>query len=162
MRVITFLAAKIAIAFLFASSAIADAGITATYKASADDLWNTVDFHAPFENFMPPIKSSSMEGKGIGARKTNILKDGGGKVYLQLAYYNPKIRGYNYVIRSSPLPLKDYVGEVRVTDLGDGRAQLTWRGFFGEEGVEQAKADEIMQGFYEAVATGIGKKFPRE
>ncbi|MGH1417954.1 MAG: SRPBCC family protein [Hyphomicrobiaceae bacterium] len=111
---------------------------------------------------MPPIKFSTTNRQGIGRQKTNTLKDGGGKVHLQLEYYEPKIRGDDYVVRSSPLPLNDYVGEVRVKDLGDGRAQLTWRGVFGGKGVDQPKADGFLSGFYEAVAVGIGKEFPRE
>ncbi len=162
MRLVTSFAVAIAAAFAFTTSAMADAEITATYKTSPNNLWNLIEFHQPFENYMPPIKSSTTQGQGVGAKKTNILKEGGGEVHLQLVYHDPKTRAFNYVIRSSPLPVKDYVGQVRVTDLGDGRAQLTWKGVFTADGVEQSKADEILNGFYGAIATGIGEKFPRE
>lgn len=154
------LAAAIA-AFAWVPNALADAGVTATYKASADDLWKAVDFHMPSENIMPPIESSKREGEGLGALKTNMLK-GGGEVQLQLVYYAPSERAFNYIIQSSPLPVKNYVGEVRVKDLGDGRSQLTWNGTYEPNGVDQAKADEILQGFYEAIAGRIAEKFPKE
>lgn len=153
--------AAFAAASMFATSALADAEITATYKVSADELWNLVEFHQPSENIMPAVESSKLIGDGVGARKLNDLK-GGGDLDLQLVYFAPKSMAFNYVIRSSPLPLKNYVGEVRVKDLGDGRSQLTWRSVFDPDGVKQAKADETVQGFYESIAGRIGEKFPRE
>ena len=147
-------------AFAWAPNALADAGVTVTYKASADDLWKAVDFHMPSENIMPPIESSKREGEGLGALKTNMLK-GGGEVQLQLVYYAPGERAFNYIIQSSPLPVKNYVGEVRVKDLGDGRSELTWNGTYEPNGVDQAKADEILQGFYEAIAGKIAETFPK-
>lgn len=144
-----------------ASSVVADAGVTATYKTSADQLWQTVDFHKPSENIMPPIATSKRDGEGVGATKVNTLQ-GGGEVHLQLVHFDPAARSFNYIIQSSPLPVKNYVGEVRVTDLGSGRSQLSWRGTYDAHGVEEAKADEILQGFYEAIAAKIGKQFARE
>lgn len=161
MKLITMVSVITASAIAFASSAIAGASVTATYKTSADKLWQAVDFHQPSENIMPPIASSKLEGKGLGARKVNTLQ-GGGEVHLQLVHFDPEARAFNYVIQSSPLPVKNYVGEVRVSDAGDGRAKLIWRGVYEPNGVGQAKADEILQGFYEAIAGKIGEKFPRE
>ena len=139
----------------------ADSGVTAIYKVSADELWQTVDFHQPSENIMPPIASSTRDGEGLGATKINNL-NGGGEVHLQLVYYAPEDRAFNYIIQSSPLPVANYVGEVRVTDLGDGRAQLSWQGTYDAAGVSTEEADGILNGFYEAIAGRIGEKFPRE
>ena len=98
---------------LFAMSALttslvvhAGAGITAVYQTSADELWNTVDFHQPSENIMPPIETSKRTGEGVGATKINSL-NGGGEVHLQLVYYSSKNRAFNYIIQSSPLPVSN-------------------------------------------------------
>ncbi|MBI1397792.1 MAG: hypothetical protein GC151_17610 [Betaproteobacteria bacterium] len=139
----------------------ANAGVTAVYKVSADRLWQAVDFHQPSENIMPPIASSTLHGKGLGARKVNTLQ-GGGEVHLQLVYYAPGQHAFNYVIQSSPLPVVNYVGEVRVTALGADRAQLTWRGVFDPNGVPREQADSILQGFYESIAGRLGERFPKE
>lgn len=160
MKLVTSLAGAIAITFAFTSSAIAGAEITATYKAPADELWKLVEFHQSSEKIMPPVETSKLVGNGVGALKLNKL-NGGGELDLQLVYFDPTSMAYNYVIRSSPLPLKNYVGEVRVVDLGDGRSQLTWRGTFEPKGVEQAKADETVQGFYNSIAGRIGEILPR-
>lgn len=161
MKVISLCAGVIVAAFAFSSSAMAGAEIKATYKAPADELWRMVEFHQPSENIMPPVSASEVIGKGVGARKLNTL-DGGGMLELQLVYFDPKSMTFNYVIRSSPLPLKNYVGVVRVKDLGDGRSELTWRGTFDPDGVDQAKADETVQGFYQSIAGRIGEKFPKD
>lgn len=139
----------------------ANTAVTAVYQTSADELWETVDFHQPSENIMPPISSSARSGEGLGATKINTL-EGGGEVHLQLVYYSPEDHALNYVIQSSPLPISNYVGEVRVESLGDNRAQLTWRSVYEPSGVSAEEADNILKGFYEAIAGRIGEIYPRE
>ena len=145
----------------FFLNAFAGIEITAVYGTSADELWKTIDFHQPSENIMPPIASSTRDGEGVGATKINSL-NGGGEVHLQLVYYSPENRAFNYVIQSSPLPVSNYVGEVSVESLGDNRAQLTWRGTYDANGVTAEEADNILQGFYQAIAGKIGEKFAKE
>ncbi|MEO1544584.1 MAG: SRPBCC family protein [Pseudomonadota bacterium] len=154
-------ACALAASMALVTSAFAGAEMKTTYKTTADELWKLVEFHQPSENIMPPVKSSTLSGKGVGASKSNTL-DGGGELNLQLVYIDEPSKAYNYVIRSSPLPLKNYVGEVRVTDAGDGRSTLTWRGVFEADGVDQVKADEIVQGFYDSIAGRIAEKFPKD
>jgi hypothetical protein len=139
----------------------ADTGVVAVYEASPDQLWGMVDFHQPSENIMPPIASSTRTGDGVGATKINTLAGGGGEVHLQLVYYEPDKRAFNYIIQDSPLPVKNYVGEVRVTDAGDGRAQLSWQGIYDSNGVTEEKADEILGGFYASIADKIGQAITR-
>lgn len=145
---------------LFSSAAMADAGVTAVYETSADKLWEMVDFHQPSEAIMPPIASSERDGEGVGATKVNTLADGG-EIHLLLAYYAPENRAFNYTIQQGPLPVKNYVGEVRVTEAGDGRARLSWQGTYDAEGVPEDKADEILGGFYASIADRIGETYSR-
>jgi len=136
-------------------------GVTAVYQVPAAELWKTVDFHQPSETIMPPIASSQRTGQGLGAIKVNTLQ-GGGDVHLLLTYYAPDDHAFNYTIQSSPLPVKNYVGEVRVRPLGENRSELSWRGVYEPDGVTQAEADEVLGGFYEAIAAKIGEIHPRE
>ena len=136
-------------------------GVTAVYKVPAAELWKTVDFHQPSETIMPPIARSERTGEGLGATKVNTLH-GGGDVHLLLTYYAPEDHAFNYTIQSSPLPVKNYVGEVRVRALGDNRSELSWRGVYDPEGVSQAEADEALGTFYGAIAAKIGEIHPRE
>jgi len=147
--------------FVAATSAKPNSSVVAVYEASVDDLWAVVDFHQPSENIMPPIAASARSGEGVGATKINTLAGGGGEVHLQLVYYDPAVHALNYIIQSSPLPVKNYVGEVRVADLGKGQAQLSWQGIYEPNGVPQAQADEVLGGFYAAIADKIGQSFTR-
>ena len=157
-----FSLASLALLFSFASNlAAANSGVVAVYAATADQLWEMVDFHQPSENIMPPIVSSTRSGEGLGAIKINSL-DGGGEVRLQLVYYSPEDREFNYIIQSSPLPVNNYIGEVKIESLGNDRAQLSWRGVYEPNGVSAGEADKILQGFYEAIAGKIGETYPRE
>ncbi len=157
-----FLTAILAIVLIgsgsFVLQAKADAGFTKTYNKSAKELFALVDFHQPSEAIMPPIASSKVEGKGVGAIKINNLKDNGGEIVLQLVHYAPEAYAFNYVIRSAPLPIKEYVGQVRVKDLADGKSQLSWQGVFKGTKVSQAEADKMIQGFLNSIADKIAQK----
>ncbi len=150
--------AKIAAALcgLFAATtfAHADSGVVATYEASPEKLWALVDFHQPSENIMPPIASSERTGEGVGATKINAL-NGGGKVHLLLAHYDKKGMSFNYTIQESPLPVKNYVGVVQVSDAGNGKAQL-WSSSY--EGTAD-NADEVVAGIYDAGFGTLTERF---
>jgi len=156
------IAAASVAALAFTSLAHADSGVTASYETTPEKLWEMVDFHKPSENIMPPIASSERSGEGVGAVKINTLADGGGKINLLLVYYDPAERAFNYTIQESPLPVKNYVGEVRVTETADGGAQLSWQGTYDPDGVSEDKADEILGGFYASIAGKIGETFKRK
>lgn len=145
---------------LLTAPAFADSRVEATYEATPDQLFEMVDFHKPSENVMPPVESSKREGEGVGATKINTLS-GGGEVSLLLVYYEPSQRAFNYTITGGPLPVENYVGQVRVTDAGDDRARLSWQGTYDAAGVSDEKADEILGGFYAAIAERIGDTYPR-
>ncbi len=153
--------AAAAAAGLAASLAHADTGVEAVYEATPEQIWEMVDFHQPSENVMPPISGSERTGEGVGALKTNTLADGGGEVELMLVYHDPEAHAFNYVIQQGPLPVENYVGEVRVEPAGEGQARLTWHGTYDAAGVEEAKADEILGGFYASIAERIGETYAR-
>ncbi len=159
MKPYIFAAALAAVAVNPAVSA--DTGVVAVYEATPEQLWSTVDFHQPSENIMPPIASSRRTGEGVGATKINKLASDGAEIHLLLAYYDPTARAFNYTIQQGPLPVKNYVGQVRVTDAGAGRAQLSWQGTYEPDGVSTEQADEILGGFYAAIAEKIGGIYKR-
>jgi hypothetical protein len=143
------------------SHALADTGIVAVYEAAADEIWALVDFHEPSEAIMPPIASSTLSGEGLGATKTNVLAGDGGEINLLLVYHEPSERAFNYTITEGPLPVENYVGVVRVSEAGDGRAELSWRGVYDPAGVSEEEADAILGGFYASIADRIGETFER-
>ena len=147
--------------FAMSSVALADNGVVAVYETTPDKLWAMVDFHQPSETIMSPIASSERDGDGVGATKINSLTGDGGKIHLLLTHYDAKTMAFNYTIQEGPLPIKNYVGIVRVTDAGDGKAQLSWQGKYAANGVPDEKADEILGGFYASIADKIGKTFKR-
>lgn len=153
--------AVILAALFYSPLARADSGVVAVYEATADELWEMVDFHRPSENIMPPIASSQRSGEGVGATKINTLGGEGGQIHLLLTYYNPSERVFSYTIQDSPLPVENYVGVVRVSEAGEGRAQLSWQGTYDPAGVPSEQADEILGGFYASIADKLGETLPR-
>ena len=74
-----------------------------------------------------------------------------------MVYYAPDEHAFNYTIQSSPLPVKNYVGQVRVRSLGDNRSELSWQGIYEPDGVSQEEADGILGDFYDAIAQKVGE-----
>lgn len=157
----TYLISAAFVASLLSGLAMANGGVVAVYDTTPDQLWQAVDFHQPSENIMPPIGSSEVTGNGLGATKINKLASDGSEIRLLLAYYDPQQHAFNYTIQHGPLPVKNYVGEVRVSETTDGKAQLSWQGTYEAAGVTIDEANEILGGFYAAIADKIGTLFTR-
>ncbi len=88
-------------------------------------------------------------------------RDQEGRAHRQLVYYDPKERAFNDTIQRSPLPVKNYFGIVRVTEDGDGRAELSWQGVYDANGVSEEQATEILGGFYASIVDKFGESFAR-
>ncbi len=51
---------------------------------------------------------------------------------------------------------------VRVESLGDQRSEFSWQGIYDPNGVSEEEADEILGGFYNAIAQKVGEIYPME
>lgn len=67
---------------------------------------------------------------------------------------------YSYEIIESPLPVQNYAATLSVTeDDGDDIAEVEWTAEFDPaDGVEEAKAVEVITGIFNDGVAGIGKK----
>jgi hypothetical protein len=82
----------------------------------------------------------------------------GGKIKEKLT--NKDDTSYSYEIIESPLPVQNYAATLTVTeDDGDEIAEVVWEAEFDPaDGVEEAKAVEVISGIFDAGIEGIGKK----
>ncbi len=125
----------------------------------ANILWQTIGKFGAIGEWHPMIESTKATGSDSGATRTlNLI--GGGAILERLEHINDKERVYRYSIVSSPLPMKDYVAEIRVTDQGDGTSTVEWSCDCQSANVAEGDASKAIREMYEAGMNNLRKMFP--
>jgi hypothetical protein len=78
----------------------------------------------------------------------------------RLREINPTQHFMRYDILSSPMPIKDFVVELRVADNGDGTSTVVWGGDFQVTSADETKIVEAIRGFLMAGLENLKKKYP--
>jgi hypothetical protein len=124
---------------------------------TADTLWRTIGGFNSLANWHPAIVKSESTGDQEGSTRTLSLA-GGGKIEERLEELSDKERVCRYRILSGPLPVADYVAEIRVKDNGDGTSTVGWSSDFEPTGPEDEAVNTI-QGIYQAGFENLRKMF---
>ncbi len=115
------------------------------YDVAPDAMWSKIgDFHT-MHSWHPMIVSSVPLGGGSSRELT--LGDGA-KVRETLIEEEP--RSYTYRIDESPLPLRDYVSHLAVTDGENGGSEFTWTIDFEPHGAPEADVVALIGGLIDA------------
>ena len=109
-----------------------DVSVKDTINASADEVWSVVGAISNVERYIPMVASSKVQGSGLGAKRTCVVanKKGeeSGKIEEEIVDFDNDAKTYSYTITSSPLPVENYVGTVKVTARNDSECELEWSG----------------------------------
>lgn len=136
------------------------AKITMSSKVNvpAARLWEVVGGFNALPTWHPAVETSELEGDGKGSlRKVRIV--GGGEVVERLESLNETERVYAYSIVNGPLPVANYVSELRVKDNRDGTSTLEWSSTFSPVGVPETEALKVIEGIYQAGFDNLRKMF---
>lgn len=113
--------------------------VTEKVGASADKVFQDIsDFGGARR--LDVVESCDVQGSGVGAVRTINLKGGAGRVVERLESYDPKARVFSYRITNDgecPLPVKDYLATVKVSEDGPNAATVEWTGKFDPTGPEE-------------------------
>lgn len=123
------------------------ARVTETIEADAADVWRVISNFAGIEpNEM--IASCTVSGEGVGATRTIVL-NGGGEIVERLERCDDEARTFSYaIINECPLPVKDYLATVKVTEAGANRATVDWSSTFVAAGAPEAEVITLIEGVY--------------
>ena len=77
----------------------------------------------------------------------------------RLQYVDPNRHIYRYQMESTSLPVRDYVGEFRVDDSGDGTSTLTWSAQFDISAGEENEIVEMIESFLEAGVDSLKERY---
>jgi mxaD protein len=117
---------------------------------SADSLWQAIGSFAAIGQWHPLIET--VESKGDEKGSTRTLRLGGATLVERLEEISPKERLYRYSILESPLPIRNYVSEIRVKDNGDGSSTVEWSSDFS---VSTGNENDVVKTIQEVYRAGL-------
>ncbi len=131
-----------------------------TINAPADEIWKTLSSFRNVEKYIPLVKSSTVEGSGVGAKRTCIIPNesgGEGKIEEELKSFDNDAKTFSYSITSSPMPLVNYLSTVKVKDLGNGRCEIEWSSTFEPKGMPEEEVAKMINDIYVTAIDGLKK-----
>jgi hypothetical protein len=112
------------------------------------------------EKYIPLVKSSTVEGSGVGAKRTCIIPNesgGEGKIEEELKSFDDDAKTLSYSITSSPLPVENYLSTIKVKDLGNGRCEVEWSSTFEPKGMPEEEVAKMINDIYVTAIDGLKK-----
>ena len=94
----------------------------------ADVLWVSMASMSGIENLIPEvISSSSLEGEGLGMKRTSTLADGSGALQEELTKLEPENMLLEITVHSSPFPVSDYINTMKIEKGEDeNTCKMVW------------------------------------
>lgn len=122
-----------------------------------DTLWQSIGAFAAIGQWHPMIETVESDGEQKGSTRTLSL--GGAKIVERLEEVSPTERLYRYSIVDSPLPIRNYVAEIRVKDNGDGSSTVEWSSDFDVAGGNEADITKTLREVYQAGLDNLTKLY---
>ena len=118
-------------------------------NASANEIWKIISAFEGVERFAPWVASSSVEGLGVGAKRTITMKDGV-QLFERLEHLDEqeKILCYSITdaISDSPLPVKDFMATVQLQEISGNWCEVEWSATFEAQEKPEAEIIAEMEG----------------
>ncbi len=120
-----------------------------------EKMWELIGKFNGLPNWHPAVESSELEDGGE-TRKLSLV--GGGSIVEKLQKHDDDNYTYSYSIENSPLPVANYVSQLRVVRDGDG-CSIEWGSEFTPAGASESDAVKVVQGIYQAGFDNLKKMF---
>ncbi|MDH3233437.1 MAG: SRPBCC family protein [Alphaproteobacteria bacterium] len=126
---------------------------------SADMVWNTIGSFSSISGWHPGVEKS-VETKEAGkTERTLSLAGGVGTVVERLETHDDAARSYSYSIVSGPVPVADYMAEIKVIPDGPMACTVEWTSDFEAKGIPEPDAVAAIRQLYEAGFENLRKMF---
>lgn len=130
----------------------------AVIDTSADNVWSVISEFGSIGKYVNAVADCSVDGAGVGAKRTLTLNDGG-KLVERLESIDEVNRSLTYSIVSGPLPVDNYVSDMKVNELAPNRSEIIWKSSFVASGVSDEEAKQVIEGIYNMGFEGLKKLF---
>jgi carbon monoxide dehydrogenase subunit G len=124
---------------------MAKIAVNEEYAASADAVWERMAQFGSLD-WMPGVEKCSVEGDGVGAVRS--ISMGPMTIKERLESFDPDARTLSYSIVEGPLPTKNYLATIIVSEQGDG-CRVDWTATFDlPDGVDESAIAPAVAGGY--------------
>ncbi|ODR98636.1 hypothetical protein AUC68_09570 [Methyloceanibacter methanicus] len=158
MRIVkTGLAALAATVALTAAAHAVEVKKRAEAPGTPESVWAIVGDFCAIKDWHPAVADCEQFEEGGETFRTLTLGDGG-KIKEKLTKTGDT--SYSYEIIESPLPVKNYSATLEIDEDDEENAvEIEWEAEFdAADGVEEAKAVEVITGIFKDGVKGIRKK----
>jgi mxaD protein len=114
-----------------------------------DVLWRQIGSFGAVGRWHPLLTRVDSEGESAGCRRTAEGQDGSRQVE-RLLESSPQRRFYRYRMETTRMPVRDYVGELRVENDGESGSTVVWSADFEPSGADEARVAESVHSFISA------------
>lgn len=124
----------------------------------ADILWHKIGAFGAVAEWHPMLRRVQSEGDHVGARRFVETK-GGERQEERLALYDSEGHSYDYILESSPLPVRDYEAEFQIIDEDLAMSRVRWTAYFEVTGEYEAATIDSIRGFLRAGLDNLQKLY---
>ncbi len=127
--------------------------------APSDKVWQMVSEWGGTHKWIPGVGPVRVEGEGVGSVRSAELDPASGfdgTVSEVLEVFDNDAMHFRYRLTEGPLPVNDYVAEMRVRADGDG-AEVTWSSTWEPDGASEEEIHAMLKGLYEAGLENVDK-----
>jgi carbon monoxide dehydrogenase subunit G len=124
--------------------------------AAKETVWDLVSDFGGVGRISPEVQSCEVEGDGVGAVRTINLS--GMVIRERLEGFDGKSCTFSYSMLEGPIPFKNYLAHVTLSDAGANRTRIKWAGSFEPAGgVPAEQLEQLVQGIYRGLIAGVKK-----
>jgi carbon monoxide dehydrogenase subunit G len=131
----------------------------------ASKVWETLRNFDGVERYLPVVKSSIVKGSSEGAERTCTVQMSHDQAPMlfeeKLVKVDEANRSLSYVIVDSSMPIDDYVGTIKVTDLGENKCEVEWSSKFNAKGILEKESTSMIEGIAAMGLDGLRKLHER-
>jgi len=125
-------------------------------------VWKLVGEFNSLDVWLPPVLASTFTGSATqpGAVRRLDLGNNASVTEKLLAYSSARY-SYRYAFLESPLPVKNYVATIELSETADGKTLMKWHSTFDADGATADKAKEAILGIYDAGLAKVAAIFSK-
>jgi carbon monoxide dehydrogenase subunit G len=123
--------------------------------AAKETVWELVSDFGGVGRISPEVQSCTVEGDGVGAVRT--INTSGVIIRERLEKLDGKTYTFSYSMLDGPIPFKNYLAHVTLTDAGPKRTRIKWAGSFEPVGMPAEQLEQLIQGIYMGLIAGVKK-----
>ena len=132
--------------------------IEVEFSSSADDVWAKIADFGGIGDWAPGIETCDLEGQEVGAVRR--IGMGGMEIAERLEAIDDDARQLSYSIVEGPMPIKNYLATIRVSERAAGGSTLAWYCDFEAPGMSDEQVGGIaagMEGAYKGMCEALKK-----